>query len=142
MKQDPRLSEYQIKLVSGIILDKNRVLLGLRRNTQHFSDFWSLPVGHVENSESLLVALKRELSEELGIEVIQEESFCIKTDTKNSIYHQVFIVNDFHGQVNNLEPQYCEELRWFVLEDLPEPLTPITREILLDLNRKLTTHKK
>jgi len=138
MAQNPKMSEYQTKLVSGIILDKNRVLLGLRKNTQHFPNFWSLPVGHVENSESPREALKRELNEELGIKVIQEDVFCVKTDKKNSIYHQVFIINDYHGQVKNLEPDYCEELCWSQLNDLPEPLTPITEEILVDLNSKLT----
>jgi mutator protein MutT len=139
MAQNSKLSEYQTKLVSGIILDKNRVLLGLRRNTQYFSGSWSLPVGHVENGELLPVALKRELNEELGIKVIQEEVFCIKTDRENSIFHQVFIINEFRGRINNLEPQYCKEVRWCELEELPEPLTPITREILLDFNRKLAT---
>jgi len=134
-----KLNDYHTILVSGIILNKNRVLLGLRKNTQYFSDFWSLPVGHVETNESLLVALERELSEELGIELIQKEVFCVKTDEKNSVYHQVFIINDFHGQINNQEPQYCEELRWCELENLPEPLTPISREILSELKKKLNT---
>ena len=119
-------------LISGIFLDENKVLLGLRKDTKHFPDYWSLPVGHAEEGESSFQALKREMNEELGIEIINAMPFCIKTDIKQSIVHQVFNVKKWNKEPSNLEPNLCSQLKWFSLDDLPEPLTPVTKEILAE----------
>lgn len=120
-------------IVSGILMNEDKVLLGLRKNTKYFPGFWSLPVGHVEKGELSLQALKRELNEELGIEIISAFSFCIKTDEKQSIIHQVFKVEKWNGEPINLEPDLCSQLKWFSLNDLPKPLTTVTNEILAEL---------
>ncbi len=121
-----------INIISGILINESKVLLGLRKNTKHFPDCWSLPVGHVEEGESPLQTLKRELTEELGIEVLSASSFCIKTDKNQSIVHQVFKVEKWNGEPANLEPDLCSQLKWFLLDDLPENLTPVSKEILVE----------
>lgn len=123
--------------MSAILRDKDRVLLGLRGDTQQFSGFWSLPVGHVEIGESDLKAIKRELGEELGIKNITATPYMIKTDLAESIYHQVFIVDDFDGKIVNLEPQLCKALEWFKLNNLPDNTTLITKQILSELKSDL-----
>jgi ADP-ribose pyrophosphatase YjhB (NUDIX family) len=51
--------------VVGIALDKNRVLL----HKAEKDDFWALPGGHVELREQAEDALKREMKEEIGVEI-------------------------------------------------------------------------
>ena len=111
----------------------SKVLLGLRKNTCDFSGYWSLPVGHVEPGESLLDAIKRELFEELAIEGVKAHPICVKTDESKSIYHQVFNIESWKGEATNLEPDLCSELKWFSLDELPQNLTPISKEILAEL---------
>lgn len=123
--------------MSGILRDKDRVLLGLRGDTQQFSGFWSLPIGHVESGESDLKAIKRELGEELGIKNIAAIPFVVKIDQAESIYHQAFIVDDFDGKIINLEPYLCKALEWFELNNLPDNTTAITKEILSELKSDL-----
>ena len=121
-----------IKLVSGIIVKHNKVLLGLRKNTQDFNHYWSLPIGHVEKQETYLTAIKRELKEELSIDVLSVSEFCLKTDPEKNIHHQVFNIQSWDGVINNSEPDLCEQLSWFEFNQLPQRLTPVSRDILKD----------
>ena len=125
--------DYKIRIVSGILIQDDKVLLGLRRNTKYFAGYWSLPVGHVEDGESFQQTLKREFAEELAIEVIKATFFCVKIDKDSSIYHQVLVVEDYLGEIINQEPNLCVELKWFELNNLPEKITPVTKEILIEL---------
>jgi len=120
-------------IVSGILIDKKKVLLGLRKNTKIFPDYWSLPVGHVEEGESSLQAIKRELSEEIGVVVTNATRFCIKTDESELIYHEVFQVKNWDGNIVNQEHHLCSELKWFSLNKLPDNLTPVSKEIICDI---------
>ncbi len=146
-----RLKEsFATKLVSAIILkdiysaaplDNNKtkycpqVLLGLRKNTEHFSDHWSLPIGHVELGESDRQAIKRELQEELAIQALDIVELFVKTNLEKSIYHQVFWVKQWQGDVKNAEPHLCQQIKWFDNDHLPTPITSITAEIIADFRR-------
>lgn len=52
-----------------IIDDKDRVLLGLRRDGGIKPGKWCLPCGYIEGSETIEQAAKREVMEETGIDV-------------------------------------------------------------------------
>jgi 8-oxo-dGTP diphosphatase len=61
----------RIHVVAGILVDeKNRVLIADRLRSGSMQDHWEFPGGKVILGESPETALRRELSEELGIEVI------------------------------------------------------------------------
>lgn len=141
---------FATKLVSAIILKdtvqaasvdhrlKPQVLLGSRKNTQHYSDHWSLPIGHVESGESNLQAVIRELKEELSIEALEVTELFVKTNSEKNILHQVFWVRKWRGELVNAEPECCHQIKWFEYNRLPEPITPITVEIVTDfVNSKL-----
>ena len=67
-----------IEVVAGIIFDaeKARVLLALRKPDQHQGDRWEFPGGKIEPEETQLAALKRELFEELAIDVLHAQHRC------------------------------------------------------------------
>lgn len=66
MKQ-PELKK--IEVVAGLILRDDRLLICQRREDEPFPLQWEFPGGKVERGESYLDALRRELREELDIEV-------------------------------------------------------------------------
>ena len=58
-----------IKVAAGVIRKGQRLLLTKRRPDSHLPNLWEFPGGKVRPGESLKHALRRELREELGIEV-------------------------------------------------------------------------
>jgi 8-oxo-dGTP diphosphatase len=54
-------------VTAAIILNESRVLIGRRKPNQALGGYWEFPGGKVENGESLVDCLKRELQEELGV---------------------------------------------------------------------------
>ncbi|MEC8704333.1 MAG: NUDIX domain-containing protein [Asgard group archaeon] len=56
--------------VSMIVEKQNKILIAKRSSKDDFQPgIWEFPAGRVENDESLIVALKREAQEELGINI-------------------------------------------------------------------------
>jgi len=68
--------------VSMIVEKQNKILIAKRSSKDDFQPgIWEFPAGRVENDESLIVALKREAQEELGINIYNpSEILCSKED--------------------------------------------------------------
>ena len=60
---------HWIPVVAGLIRRKDSFLLGLRPTGHSLPGVWEFPGGKIELGESPEEALKRELREELGIEI-------------------------------------------------------------------------
>jgi ADP-ribose pyrophosphatase len=116
-----------------IINDNNEVLL-LKRTTQTRNEagFWSKPGGGVELGEKIEDAVKREIKEELGVE-IELINFLGFTDHILKLENQHWIAFNYlakikGGKPENLEPGKHEEIKWFSLNNLPEKITQTTIE--------------
>ena len=65
-------------VTAAIILNESRVLIGRRKPNQALGGYWEFPGGKVENGESLVDCLKRELQEELGVNAkVSEDIFML-----------------------------------------------------------------
>ena len=58
-----------IRVTASIIVKEDRVLLAKRPAFSHLAGLWEFPGGKVENGESPVECLVRELAEELGIRI-------------------------------------------------------------------------
>jgi len=63
-------SERTILVAAGVVVESGRVLLSQRKRGAHLAGAWELPGGKVEPGEDPRDALRRELREELGIDVV------------------------------------------------------------------------
>jgi len=118
------------RIVSAIIVQQKRVLLGLRKNTSVYSGFWSLPVGHIEAGETDDQAIVRELKEELGIEATLFKAIDRLQDKAGKIDHRVYLLQTWQNKIENKEPSLCERLAYFSLDQIPKNTTPISLTIL------------
>lgn len=115
--------------------DNGEVLLGLRKGS-HGAGEWSFPGGHLEFGETVFECAKRETKEETGLEVnkfklvsVYDEFRYIKTDDKH--YLGLGVRADYEGGVAQvLEPDKCEEWRWFSLDSLPGKMLANTEGII------------
>lgn len=58
-----------IKVVCGIIWNERKILLARRKPEKTLGGFWEFPGGKLEIEEDPVLALQRELREEMGMEV-------------------------------------------------------------------------
>lgn len=109
--------------VQCIVMRHDKVLLGKRFRTSGEGQ-WALPGGHVEHSESLLEAARRELLEEttlLGFEAVAGPSFTTYS-TELPYVHVPVVFRGAQGQPKIPPEEKFSELRFFALRSLPEPL--------------------
>lgn len=77
------LDNYDRIVVGGIISiteDKNEVLFLKRSNYEFMPGVWEIPSGGIEEGESMLQALKREIKEETNLEVFDVVGFVSAVD--------------------------------------------------------------
>jgi 8-oxo-dGTP diphosphatase len=66
-----------VDVAVGILIKQNGdILLAQRPPGKPYAGYWEFPGGKVEPGEAIWSALKRELMEELGIELLRGEPWC------------------------------------------------------------------
>lgn len=112
----------KIIIASGpVIVEDNKVLL----NNHGDTDFWKFCGGRVENyEENLIDAAKREVKEEMGIDItIADEEPFISFTRKDGI--DIILVHFLAQRVGEIKPsEDIREWNWFDINKLPENLGP------------------
>jgi len=110
-------------VAAGLIWEDGRLLITRRPEGRHLAGFWEFPGGKQEGSETLKDCLKREIREELGIEIRAEKrilSVRHEYETKWITLH-VFHCTDLKGQPETLDGQV---VKWVRPNDLPKYTFP------------------
>ncbi|MFA7117940.1 MAG: NUDIX domain-containing protein [Sphaerochaetaceae bacterium] len=117
------------KVGIGVMIqnDQGLVLLGLRKGS-HGSGEWSFPGGYLEIGETIFETAKRETKEETNLDInkfevvsVADELRYLQSDGKHYLNIGVRGIYD-SGEVIVMEPDKCEEWRWFDLNNLPANL--------------------
>jgi 8-oxo-dGTP diphosphatase len=110
---------------------ENSLLFGKRKDC-YGEGTWGLPGGHLEQGESLVECAKRELKEELGIEGIKFTLITItdNIDERGHYVHASFLLENFVGEIQCMEPDLCSEWRFFTLDNLPTDIFKPHQKIL------------
>lgn len=119
-----------------VLLDSGKVLLSRRANTGFCDGQYSLPAGHLEPGETFTNALVREVAEEIGIVIDPTKARVAhimhrKSDADGSERVDIFFVAErWTGEIENREPEKCDDLSWFPLDQLPDNTIPYIRQVL------------
>ncbi len=97
-KEDVHKKGFFYREVIGIIVnEKNEVLLQKRASSKkEYPNKWELCYGHVSSGESPITAMKRELFEENGLEVLEKDLIflsiekTVESNLENARFHKVF----------------------------------------------------
>jgi ADP-ribose pyrophosphatase YjhB (NUDIX family) len=121
-------SRFTLRSAVYLFLIKDeKILLSKRQNTGWEDGNYTLISGHLEGNESVRDAMIREAKEEAGIKVLAEdlEVVVVMHRLANYEYVDFFLTTKkWEGEVENMEPEICEELKWFSLNNLPENMVP------------------
>jgi len=109
--------------VATIVDTENKVLLAFRQAHQHQGDLWEFPGGKVEANETTFDALKREILEEVALEIISARPLLTVTHDygDKAVLLDVWHVEKFDGTPVGKEGQ---KLRWCGISDLVESEFP------------------
>ena len=121
------MSERHVsRIVVDLLLERRNSTTGkteiLMMLAEYLDNQYDLPGGHLEPGEDLYEAMIREANEEIGITIERENMQIVH------IYHHfskdvlkfVFKVTNYSGELKNLEPEKCKEIRWVDINNLPE----------------------
>jgi 8-oxo-dGTP diphosphatase len=130
-----------VEVAAGILLDtKDRYLLGQRPAGKPYAGYWEVPGGKIEAGETVFEALRRELQEELGIDIQSSEELTVLEHDYPHAYVRlhVSIIREWSGSPSGCEGQ---ELSWQVISESGpsvEPLLPAAWPMLDQLKAYLT----
>ena len=110
----------RIEVAVGVLFNsQGKVLIGQRIVQDNYYQKWEFPGGKLEEGESPQMALAREFSEEISIEILSSEDFMVLEhdypDRHVKLYVQ--LIKDYLGDVSAMEGQ---ALKWVQLKELAD----------------------
>lgn len=117
--------------------EKSEVLLLRRKGASFGNGLYSLPGGKIESGETALEAVKREVQEEIGINIEQCNLVHVvdRQGPETEFYVFVFKPLIWQGTPLNGELDKCDDLSWFSLDKLPSNIIPAHRQAI-ELSQK------
>lgn len=115
------------------IENRGKFLFLKRYNTGCYDGYWCLPTGRIEKGECPQAAAKREVLEEVGLQIDPLFVSTIYAKIPNVISKTSLDYEDlcffFRAKSTdvprNCEPEKHDQLGWFDLADLPKPIMPV-----------------
>ncbi|HUX75347.1 MAG TPA: NUDIX domain-containing protein [Anaerolineae bacterium] len=131
----------RFKLVSAVhifLIRDGKVLLLRRFNTGYEDGNYSVVAGHLNGDEEVKTAAIREAHEEVGIRIAPADLQVVGVMHRKSNDERVdffLTVASWSGEITNMEPDKCDRLAWFAVDDLPENVIPYVRRALGNYRR-------
>lgn len=128
-----------------LVLIKDEKILLLRRfNTGFLDGNYSVVAGHLEGNETFKNAMAREAREEAGI-IIDPEKLSVvhllhrahTADTDAERVDVLMTIDEWEGKISNMEPDKCDDLNWFPLDQLPENIIPYIRQTIAHIQNNI-----
>lgn len=121
-----------------ILIKDNRVLLSRRYKTGWMDRMYSLVAGHLDGNEPVGDSMIREAYEEAGIRIEK------KNLIPNKVLHRksddceymdfFFTAKKWGGKPRIMEPNKCDDMSWFPIDDLPKNVLPYVRKVIENMN--------
>lgn len=113
----------------------------LRRfQTGYMDGFYSVVAGHVEGNEFFRAAMAREAYEEAGISIEIDALRLVHTmhilDQEERL-HLFFEADNWTGEVTNMEPQKCDDLAWYTVQEKFEKMVPYVAAALEKISKEI-----
>ncbi|MFN8005546.1 MAG: 8-oxo-dGTP diphosphatase MutT [Terriglobia bacterium] len=129
-------SRPRIEVGAAVILHRGHVLISQRDQKSHLAGLWEFPGGKREQNESFEECVRREIQEELNVQVTVGSLFeAIEYEYPEKIVHLKFYQCEYVGG----EPKAlgCRQFQWVPLSDLASYPFPPANQLILQKLRQL-----
>jgi len=134
--------KFKAYVAAYLVLIKDGQVLLLRRfNTGYQDGNYSLVAGHLDGGETAKQCIIREASEEAGIIVISKNLDIVHVAhrlTPDREYFDIYLFAEkWAGDITNMEPNKCDELKWCQMDGLPNNMLPEVKFALENINKNV-----
>jgi 8-oxo-dGTP diphosphatase len=117
-----------LAVVNILLIKEDAILLARRFNTGYFDGEYEMPSGHMDGNETVRAAAAREALEETGV-ILKEEDLEVvhvmhRFGEKYERIEFFLTASNWNGEPSVMEPEECDDLQWFPLDELPLNMIP------------------
>ena len=135
---------YQSKVAVFLILTRKlnedtQILLQKRYNTGYMDGKYDTACsGHLERGESLSMALSREAKEEINVDINEKdlELVSIIHPYQEDYINVFFTTTKYKGTPIIMEPNKCDDLQWFNINELPQNTIPRIVNVIKNIKKE------
>jgi 8-oxo-dGTP diphosphatase len=124
----------RLLVVAAVIERDDRFLVTRRQNGVHLAGFWEFPGGKVADGESHTAALRREIHEELDVEIVVQD---LVLETSHDYPERVVTLFFYRCDlIGSPRPMIGQEMAWVTRTELPTlNFPPADDELIRRLTR-------
>ena len=135
MKEELKPGKDYIGVGGGVLIfnQKKEILLLKRTDkTRNEAGYWEKPGGMVDYNEKAIIAMKREIKEEVNLNIdiwgyLPHTDHILKKDGQHWVAFN-YLASIKSGKIKNMEPHKHDEMEWFALDKLPKKISQTTIE--------------
>lgn len=128
-----------IAAVYALFIKDGKILLYRRANTGYEDGKYGLVAGHIDGLETMRNGMAREVLEESGVKIKNDDMDLVLTMHRWCGDHErvefFFVIKNWDGEIKNMEPNKCDDLSWFLIDELPPNIIPYIR-VAIDCYKK------
>ena len=131
-----------LEIVAALIRRDGTYLVAQRMADDAYGSLWEFPGGKIESGETPQQALRREMNEELGIDVEVGNRVVAYDDESDVLRINVTLYecSILHGEPVPLE---CSDVCWLTLDQIADkPLAPADKKAFIFLRDRFLNKKK
>lgn len=124
-----------------MLVKDGKMLLSRRFNTGYEDGNYSFVAGHLNGNETFRQAMAREAKEEAGIVIDPEKLKIIhvmhraQEDSTGERMDILMTIAEWVGEIKNNEPEKCDDLSWFLIDEIPDNVVPFLKQAINCVNK-------
>ncbi|GAB4226190.1 MAG: hypothetical protein Kow0049_04980 [Stanieria sp.] len=127
--------------VAVIRNQQGKILIDRRRSQGDMAGLWEFPGGKVEPAETIQECIKREIKEELGIEIAVRDRLITITHRYPNFDVTLF-VHDCEHLDGEPQPIECEEIHWVSVTEMANYPFPEANQQIIAMLQQINNYAK